>query len=111
MASVKADSLILITSAWVAPMNGPIIRDGAIVVGAGKIVGVGNQRDLRRDYPEAEIEELPGALLLPGLINAHVHLELSDLSCGPTPSSEKGSPHPNPLPAYRERKPDHARHS
>lgn len=77
---------ILLAAAWLAPMNGPLIRDGAIVFENDTIIAVGNHRDLRRAYPQAIVEELPDAILLPGLINAHAHLELSDLSSGPQPT-------------------------
>jgi cytosine/adenosine deaminase-related metal-dependent hydrolase len=77
----------LIAAEWVAPMDGPVIRDGAVVVSAGKILAVGTRRQLQRDHPDAVVEELGHSILMPGLVNAHTHLELSDLKCGPPPTS------------------------
>ena len=71
---------LLITAKWVAPMDsaGPeLIRDGALVVESGKIVSVGNASELRRRFAVTGEENLGDALILPGLVNAHVHLELS----------------------------------
>jgi cytosine/adenosine deaminase-related metal-dependent hydrolase len=77
--------LHILTAAWVAPMNRPPIRDGGVVHSGGTIVAVGGSHDLRRAYPGAALTELGGSLLLPGLVNAHVHLELSDLTPGDPP--------------------------
>jgi cytosine/adenosine deaminase-related metal-dependent hydrolase len=77
----------LLSAAWVAPMDQPPIADGGVLIADGKILAVGKSADLRRASPGAAIEELPGLILTPGLVNAHVHLELSDLRQGPPPSS------------------------
>jgi aminodeoxyfutalosine deaminase len=77
----------LLCAAWVAPMDGPPIRNGAIAISNGRVVAVGESKVLREKYPGAVVEELPSAILMPGLVNAHVHLELSDLRQGPPPES------------------------
>jgi cytosine/adenosine deaminase-related metal-dependent hydrolase len=69
----------LLTASWVAPMEGPILRDAGIVHEAGRIVAVGTITSLKASHPDATIDALGDAVLLPGLINAHTHLELSDL--------------------------------
>lgn len=51
-----------------------MIRDGSVVVVDGLIREVGE-----RVTPRGPIEELAGCVLLPGLINAHAHLEFSAL--------------------------------
>jgi cytosine/adenosine deaminase-related metal-dependent hydrolase len=68
----------LLRAAWVASMERPPARDGAVVVGDGVIVDVGPAAELRRRHADAEEHDLGKAVLLPGLVNAHVHLELSD---------------------------------
>ncbi|MHB8767294.1 MAG: amidohydrolase family protein, partial [Deferrisomatales bacterium] len=45
----------------------------------GRIAAVGSSRDLRQDWPRARRVELPGCALLPALVNAHAHLELTAL--------------------------------
>jgi cytosine/adenosine deaminase-related metal-dependent hydrolase len=77
----------LLCAAWVAPMDSAPIRNGAGAVSNGRIVAVGESKVLRQNYPGAVVEELPNAILMPALVNAHVHLELSDLRQGPPPTS------------------------
>ncbi|HEU4641685.1 MAG TPA: amidohydrolase family protein [Gemmatimonadaceae bacterium] len=58
---------------WVLPVSAPPIRDGTVVVDGGRIAWVG----ARADAPPGEDRELGRAVLLPGLVNAHTHLELT----------------------------------
>lgn len=85
--SEASNSKRLISAAWIAPMDAPPLRDGAVVIANARIAAVGEARQLRRDYAGAEVEELGDVVLMPGLVNAHTHLELSDLSCGESPTS------------------------
>src|SRR3954447_11592051 len=54
-------------AAWVLPIVAPPIRGGFVAIEHGRIVDVGS--DSRADVPNVAI--------LPGLVNAHTHLELS----------------------------------
>jgi hypothetical protein len=45
-----SDRTTIITAGWVAPMDRPAFRDGAVVVSAGRIVDVGDARDLTRTH-------------------------------------------------------------
>ena len=57
----------------------PPIANGAIVVNdLGFVFGVGPGAELRNSFPTAQWEH-HDAVLLPGLVNAHTHLELSAL--------------------------------
>lgn len=57
----------------------PPIRYGAVVLDAGsKVHAVGPAEALRKAHPDVPFEAHHG-VLLPGLVNAHVHLELSAL--------------------------------
>jgi cytosine/adenosine deaminase-related metal-dependent hydrolase len=58
-------------AAWVCPIDQPPIQDAIVTVDAGRIASIG----LRA--PGSEIRDLGRVALLPGLINAHTHLELS----------------------------------
>jgi 5-methylthioadenosine/S-adenosylhomocysteine deaminase len=60
-------------AAWVIPVSTPPIRDGTVVVEGDRIVFVGP----RADAPPGRDEELGSAILLPGLVNAHTHLDLT----------------------------------
>ena len=55
---------------WVVPVDAPPIRDGAVAIGDdGRIVSVG---------PASEVgagERFQDAVILPGFVNAHTHLE------------------------------------
>lgn len=70
---------------WVAPMDGPVIRDAGVAFEGDRIVAVGRAPQLRAAHPDALIENLGQSVILPGLVNAHTHLELSDCVCGPPP--------------------------
>jgi len=54
-------------AAWVAPMDVPIIRDGAVAYEDGRILAVGKARDIISAHPDVEVEDLGDAVLLPGL--------------------------------------------
>ena len=77
----------LLRAAWVAPMNGPPIRDAALVIEDGRVVAVGRDADLRRGHPDVAVIELGDAIIVPGLVNAHTHLELTSVGQLPAPAS------------------------
>jgi guanine deaminase len=49
------------------------VDDGLLVVEDGTIVAAGDYHELSRTYPEAEVTDYRGKLILPGFIDAHVH--------------------------------------
>jgi cytosine/adenosine deaminase-related metal-dependent hydrolase len=59
---------------WVMPVSAPPIRDGTVVEHEGRITYVGPRASAPADGDDIELGE---ALLLPGLVNAHCHLELT----------------------------------
>ncbi len=61
-------------------MNGPPVRDGGVVFSDGRVLAVGNASELRKTFADAVIHDAGNAVILPGLVNAHTHLELSALS-------------------------------
>ncbi|MDH5803704.1 MAG: amidohydrolase family protein [Gemmatimonadota bacterium] len=73
-------SFLRIRAATVLPIAGPAIRDGAVLVGEeGRIAEIGEHRDV--PAPEnAELVELNEAILMPGLVNLHTHLELTGMN-------------------------------
>ncbi|MEW8958800.1 MAG: putative aminohydrolase SsnA [Moorella sp. (in: firmicutes)] len=52
----------------------PYLADGAVAVEGDRIVAVGATAELRRRYPEAEWLDARGMVIMPGLINTHMHL-------------------------------------
>lgn len=69
-------------------ISSPVIRDGAVAVGNGRILAVGSSSSLRAQFADARIENCQG-VLLPGLVNAHIHLELSAYHHVPRPTPEE----------------------
>jgi cytosine/adenosine deaminase-related metal-dependent hydrolase len=59
----------LLSADWVVPVEGPPIRDGAVAIEDGTIVAVGPVAEL------GEGERYRDAVILPGFVNAHSHLE------------------------------------
>jgi 5-methylthioadenosine/S-adenosylhomocysteine deaminase len=59
----------VLSADWVLPVSSPPIRHGAVAIEDGRIAAVGTRDDLGRgiDYPDA--------VILPGFVNAHSHLE------------------------------------
>ena len=51
-----------------------IIDDGALAVSGDRIEAVGKTAELRRRYPDAAEIDLTGHIVMPGLIDTHVHL-------------------------------------
>ena len=58
---------------WVVPISSPPLRDATVVEDAGRIVYVGP----RAGAPAGIDVDLGNSVLLPGLVNAHTHLELT----------------------------------
>ena len=69
--------MILYSARWVLPVSSSAIAGGAIAIDGAVIVGVGSYAELSQRFPEAERKSLGEAAILPGLINAHSHLELT----------------------------------
>lgn len=68
--------MILYRAAWILPMTHRPIRDGWVLVDAGRIRAAGSP-DTAPAGTTLEIIDLGDAAALPGLVNAHTHLELS----------------------------------
>ncbi|HVF71439.1 MAG TPA: amidohydrolase family protein [Chthoniobacterales bacterium] len=65
---------MIIRARTVVSFRCPPIDDGAVVVEGSKIAAVGDFHDLKRDYGGVALD-LGEQVLLPGLINAHCHLD------------------------------------
>jgi len=85
--SSESSQTTLLLADWIAPMDQPILRDAGIAFRDGIIVSVGPANQLLRQHPGATITRMPQTILLPGLVNAHVHLELSTHTPGQPPES------------------------
>lgn len=62
---------------WVLPVSAPPIENGAVAVEGQRIVGVGDRAEIVERFSSFRVEDLGEAVILPGLINTHTHLELT----------------------------------
>jgi cytosine/adenosine deaminase-related metal-dependent hydrolase len=69
--------LIAHRAAWVLPIAGPPIRDGWVAVEAGRIVACGDGEPPRGSIPGVRELDAANTAIMPALVNAHTHLELS----------------------------------
>jgi cytosine/adenosine deaminase-related metal-dependent hydrolase len=60
-------------ASWIGPVSRPPIADGTVAVDGDRIAYVGP----RAAAPDGEDVELGASVLMPGLVNAHTHLELT----------------------------------
>ena len=74
-------------AAWILPISEPPIRDGWLAVDRGRVVALGaSGRRVLSDG--AEEVDLGDVAVMPGLVNAHTHLELSYLRDAVPPASQ-----------------------
>ncbi len=75
--------MIRFRASWVIPIEAPPIRHGWVVVDRGRVVAIGGPRGdeahVSRGASDMREENLGDVALLPGLVNAHTHLELSHM--------------------------------
>ncbi|SHI42746.1 Cytosine/adenosine deaminase [Malonomonas rubra DSM 5091] len=63
---------------YLLPIDAPPIAGGALLDLDGEIAAVGSLKQLRHEFPAADVVEYAEAVITPLLINAHTHLELTD---------------------------------
>jgi cytosine/adenosine deaminase-related metal-dependent hydrolase len=73
-----------LTARWILPISGPPIAGGGITIRGERIVEVTSRA-------ASGATDLGDVAILPGFVNAHTHLEFSDL---PAPLGERGTPLP-----------------
>lgn len=77
--------MIVYAAKHLLPVASPPIQSGAVVVHAGRIVALGRRKDVVKSHADAEVRDLGDAVIVPGLVNAHTHLELSWAAGDPPP--------------------------
>lgn len=70
---------MILRSRVVLPISEPPIEDGAVVISGNRIVQSGPWKDLRSSV-SGEAVDLGDSILMPGLVNAHCHLDYTDMS-------------------------------
>jgi cytosine/adenosine deaminase-related metal-dependent hydrolase len=77
------------TATRVFPVISPPVENGAVAVDSGRITAVGpRQAVLEKAGDDAEVRDLGSAAVLPGLVNAHCHVELSWMRDDPPPGGD-----------------------
>ncbi len=69
----------IIRAKWVLPILGAPILDGAVEIKGKKIVGIGKFKEIFKKTAFAKPINFEESIILPSLVNAHTHLELSAL--------------------------------
>jgi cytosine/adenosine deaminase-related metal-dependent hydrolase len=69
---------VILAASWVVPVDRAPLRDGRVAVEGGRVAWVGPAGDPA--LPEGPVRHMGPGVLLPGLVNAHCHLELSHLA-------------------------------
>jgi cytosine/adenosine deaminase-related metal-dependent hydrolase len=54
--------------------NHTVINDGAVAYDEKKIHAVGTTDDLKQRFPKAKVKNVQGRLVMPGIVNTHMHL-------------------------------------
>ncbi len=70
---------MLLRARTVLPVSRPLIEDGAVCISGNRLRAVGRWRDLRSAHRDEGID-LGEVILLPGLVNAHCHLDYTDMA-------------------------------
>jgi cytosine/adenosine deaminase-related metal-dependent hydrolase len=70
---------MILRARTILPVSRPPIENGAIVISENRIHAVGSWTELQ-PHAAGEILDLGEAILLPGLVNAHCHLDYTDMA-------------------------------
>ena len=70
---------MIIRARIVVTMDGPPVENGAIVISGNRVVDVGKFPEISARHSSRKIVDLGKRALLPGLINAHCHLDYTCL--------------------------------
>lgn len=84
--------MIVYAAKHLLPVASSPIQNGAVAVHEGRIAAVGRRKDVVKAHGGAELRDLGESVLMPGLVNAHTHVELSFM--------ESGSEEPRPFLAW-----------
>ncbi len=69
--------MIVYTARHMLPVVAQPVTDAAIAIDEGRITAAGRRKDVLKAVAQPEIRDLGDSVVIPGLVNAHLHLELS----------------------------------
>ncbi len=67
----------IFSAEYLLPVSADAIENGAIVVDGAKIIAFGASKEIIEKFPDATREDFGEAVIMPGLINCHSHLEIT----------------------------------
>jgi aminodeoxyfutalosine deaminase len=70
---------VILRARTILPVSQPPIENGAIFISGNKIRAVGSWADLKSEA-DGKVLDLGEVILLPGLVNAHCHLDYTDMA-------------------------------
>jgi 5-methylthioadenosine/S-adenosylhomocysteine deaminase len=71
----KSSDITIYRADWVLPVSAPLLADGAVAVSGQRILGVGEAPQLLAAHPAAAVVDVGPAIIMPGFVNCHSHLE------------------------------------
>jgi cytosine/adenosine deaminase-related metal-dependent hydrolase len=72
--TIQTEAGMIVRAGTVVTMDGPSIENGAVAISGERIAAVGTLDEVRKRF-SGDIVDLGERVLLPGLINAHCHLD------------------------------------
>lgn len=77
--SERREGKMILTADYILPISSSPVIPGAVAVEGQRIAGLGPEKEVCRAFPGHPKRRLKGCVLMPGLVNAHTHLQLSGL--------------------------------
>jgi len=71
--------MMIISQKLLTLQNDNQVNHGAVVFIRGNIIDAGSSEKMLKKYPDHRVYRIENAILMPGLINVHTHLELPPL--------------------------------
>ncbi|MBI5208089.1 MAG: amidohydrolase family protein [Candidatus Firestonebacteria bacterium] len=78
---------MILSARYIVPIDANFIQDGAILIKGQFIRAVGDKKAIISSFPDEENEDLGEAVIFPGFINAHTHLQYSLVEISSSPIS------------------------
>jgi cytosine/adenosine deaminase-related metal-dependent hydrolase len=75
---------MLLRARILLPISSPPVADGAVLISGNRVAALGRWRDLSHAASEPAAD-LGQVILMPGLVNAHCHLDYTDMAGQPAP--------------------------
>ncbi len=68
---------MILSAKWVLPINKKPLEDGSVVIENGEIKDIGKTEDIKKKYKSLSRTDFGLAVLMPGIVDCHTHLEYS----------------------------------